>query len=250
MKRVFLLGASLIGTVFLALWRVCPQLRTKTPVAPSRTASPRFEDLLDSSAAVRSAITTRDPAVLERALVSANAAYEEEERRTQVIEAKATTLLSVLGVTATLLAGSGTLLLDHARAMSDCLLGILVGVFTIAIGCLSMTVYRALGTMRVASFAKPDPTTVLGMQSLSAIDLQQQHLADLLVSHHRNSRINHEKAGWLRDAYAFLVVAVIGLLLAALIVALYAVLVGWGVAPGEPSQAVPSPRTQSCASQF
>lgn len=210
----------------------------------------RLEDLLDSTAALRPLITTRDSLVLEHALASAKAAYEEEERRTQALEAKATTLLSVLGVTATLLAGSGTLLLDQARTMSDYLLGVLVGVFAIAIGCLTMTVYRALGAMRVASFAKPDPTTVLGMQSSTVIDLQHQHLADLLVSHHRNSRTNNEKAGWLRDAYTSLVVGVIGLLLAALVVAAYAVLVGWGVAPGEPSQTVPSPRLQSCDSVF
>jgi len=178
---------------------------------------------------LRPPITTRNQTLLAQALSYAERAYDQEEQRQDTIESKATTLLTGLGITATLLAAAGGLFLSQSweSATSAWLVMSLASAYLAAILFLGGSFWFALNAVRVNWSNRPDPRTFLDFQHSSPIDLQHEQIQDLLVSYCKNFNVNNERAADLKMGYLFLRLAGVSLLVASGLIAGYGLWVGF-----------------------
>ena len=185
---------------------------------------------------VRALITAADAAFLDQALLMAHEVHKEEVASGNAVETKAGTLMSALGVMASLLVAAGALLFadDEPLGGAKVLPEAVIVCFLVAAVLLFRAFYHGFRALNIGVIARPDPRTFLELQADltdQVAELKRRQLADLLVSHRRNRTANNEKAAHLNEGYRCARWAVAFLLLAAVLIAGHAL---WSEVDGWP----------------
>jgi hypothetical protein len=172
-------------------------------------------------------LTSRDKAFIEESMKIARTAYEDEDKRTATIEGKVTTLVSALGVTASLMLGVSTLLINNVNnlgRLEGWALILLLTPYAVAIGWFMYALQLAVQAVAVVFAARPDPRDIVELQRAGTTELRRHHVCNLLVSCRRNHDANNRKASYLKDGQEWFVRAAFALLVGAFGVILY---IGW-----------------------
>lgn len=150
-------------------------------------------------------LTSRESSFLTQAVVFAQQIHDAENRSGTTIETKATALVGILGIVATLLAGVTGLLFAQLTPATQCWLVILLlaGSIVVAGACLLVSLHHTVEALGVTWIAQPDPAMYVTLQHSPVEELLRGQLATLLVSEHNNRLINDQKAVSLQEGYRY-----------------------------------------------
>lgn len=198
----------------------------------SADRGPPYPDLPSTVTDALSQMPTNADAV-QGVLGFAKNLYDETDARRATVEAKATTILGVVGLAGSLITASAGLLLNASDFVTRGEVWPLGILFVTTLSVFLYAAYKAVRSLRLAGWGYPGVLT-LYQRDVSSAELNRQWAAHLLVAKAHNDSIVDEKGGWLKEAQAWFLLGLFLLLLTALTLLFVAAL-------GAPPQDSPFP---------
>ena len=177
--------------------------------------------------------STRDDAAdLDRVIQDLQAVAQAEERTQAALDSQATTLIAVLSIIATLLAGAGGIVLQEASQVPThwLITVLLASAYGTAGVCLVLALGQTVAVLQAPLPDRPDPAdpAIFETDEAAAGDMRRQYLAALRASARTTRTTTTAKAAHLRAAYRHLQRAALSLVLAGGLVLLVVV---WALRP-------------------
>jgi len=174
-------------------------------------------------------LVSSDTDYLNTALAICLAAFEDEEKRGQAVEAKGMSLIAATGLTTSVsIVASGTVLAQSTH-LPQWLVTLFAAALVGLLGCIGWTMWRKVQVVQVRFSMRPKSSRVLELQDQPDIELIKHRVADLLASYEFNADGNDWKVGYLREAQTTFLWAVLLLIANAALVITVLVLYGFQI---------------------
>lgn len=158
-------------------------------------------------APVRPEIRFSDQSALDLVIANAREAHLHELSTGELLATRATTLLSALSISITILIGAGTISLstDRPYSLDQRSLYIVLTLIICSVILTSFSIYYSFQVLRPTKIARPNPSSLLDIPNESDLSLaiKKTIAQDLLTSYRLNMIVNRNSSEKLTRGYKF-----------------------------------------------
>lgn len=145
-------------------------------------------------------LTSTNEAIIDGSLSYIKELFAREEKRRNIVEGKANTLLGFSSLASALVVGLGTLLLRFYTEFQQYPLVVFTILYLAILVTLVRTILHAHKALQLREYSDAHPVDVYDFQSDKTIEMKKKWIASLMVAYGRNIRATNEMATKLLSA--------------------------------------------------